>query len=341
MNAIPADVGSVHAEADYAELRREVLAAGLLDRAYGYYLFRAGSCFAMLTAAIVIALVSSPTPAWLIVSAALLGFCIVQVALIGHDAGHREVFRSPARNDLLGLACWSLVAGVAFWYWNDRHNAHHGHTNDPENDPDIQGGGLLAFTEEEARDRTGWRLLALRHQGLLIWLSAGLLALWFRLESIVYVLRELRGRRRATELALAGANSGVWALAVISLGWKGAALFLITQICGSVYLAALIAPNHKGMPVWARDAPVTFLQRQVLGSRNVNSHPLWDYLFGGLNYQIEHHLFPNMPRVNLRRCREIVRPFCAARGLEYTEVGPLASYRMIRSAYLELRDKFA
>ena len=202
MNAIPADVGSVHAEADYAELRREVLAAGLLDRAYGYYLFRAGSCFAMLAAAIVIALVSPPTPAWLIVSAALLGFCIVQVALIGHDAGHREVFRSPARNDLLGLACWSLVAGVAFWYWNDRHNAHHGHTNDPENDPDIQGGGLLAFTEEEARDRTGWRLLALRHQGLLIWLSAGLLALWFRLEGIVHVLRELRGRRRATELAL-------------------------------------------------------------------------------------------------------------------------------------------
>jgi fatty acid desaturase len=126
---------------------------------------------------------------------------------------------------------------------------------------------------------------------------------------------------------------------VISLGWKGAALFLVTQVCGSVYVAALIAPNHKGMPVWATDAPVTFLQRQVLA--NVTSHPLWDYLFGGLNYQIEHHLFPTMPRVNLKRCQEIVKPFCAARGLEYTEVVPLASYGMIRCAYLELREKFA
>ena len=324
-------------EADYAALRRAVVAAGLLDRAYGYYLLRAGSCLALLGAAIALAVAVPAEPGWVALGAGVLAFCVVQVALIGHDAGHQEVFRSGRRNQALGLLCWSLVTGVAFWYWNDRHNAHHGHTNDPANDPDIQGGGLLAFTEEEARGRTGWRLLAARHQGPLIVLAAGLLAFWFRLESLLYVLRELRGGRRATELALLAANGLAWALAMVAFGWKGAGVFLVSQVCASVYLAALIAPNHKGMPVWARDAPISFLERQVLGSRNVSSHPVWDYLFGGLNYQVEHHLFPTMPRVRLKRCRAIVKPFCAERGLEYTEVGPLTSYRMIRAAYLELR----
>lgn len=326
-------------ESDYVELRRAVIAAGLLERRYGYYALRAGSCFAMLALAIA---VSWLAPAgWLVASGLFLAFSIVQVALVGHDAGHQEVFRSSGRNWTLGMLCWSVVTGVAFWYWNDRHNAHHGHTNDPDNDPDLQGGGLLAFTEEEARGRTGWRLAALRHQGLLIVLAAGLLAFWFRLESVLYVGRKLRGRRRTMELVLVGLNTGTWCLVMVVLGWRGVGLFLTTQLFASMYLAALIAPNHKGMPVWARDHPISFLQRQVLGSRNVTSHPLWDYVFGGLNYQIEHHLFPTMPRVNLKRCRAIVKPYCAANGLDYTEVDPLTSYRMIRAAYRDLQEQFA
>ncbi len=328
-------------DADYVALRREVRAAGLLEPARGYYLLRAGSCLAMLGGAVALAVLLPPAPAWVVLSGAVLAFCVVQVALVGHDAGHQAVFRSSRRNRALGLLCWSLIAGVAFWYWNDRHNAHHGNTNDPANDPDIRGGALLAFTEEEARGRSGWGLVALRHQGLLIVLAAGLLAFWFRLEGLLHVLRELRGGRRSTEVGLLGANTLTWALAMVAWGWKGAGLFLVSQVCASVYLAALIAPNHKGMPVWARGAPVSFVERQVLGSRNVTSHPVWDYLFGGLNYQIEHHLFPTMPRVNLRRCRAIVRPFCALRGLEYTEVGPLTSYRMIRTAYRDLQRRFA
>jgi len=328
-------------EADYAVLRREVAAQGLLGRAHGYYLARAGSCFALLAGSVWLVVVAPPSPGWVILSAACLAFCVVQVALIGHDAGHQEVFVASRRNWALGMLCWSLVAGVAFWYWNDRHNAHHGHTNDPSNDPDIQGGGLLVFTEEQGRGRTGLRLLALRHQGLLAVLAAGLLAFWFRLESLTYVLGKERGGRRTVELLLAGANCAGWLAAFLALGWKGLAEFLVTQALASVYLAGLIAPNHKGMPVWAREAPISFLERQVLGSRNVTSHPLWDYLFGGLNYQIEHHLFPTMPRCNLKRARAIVKPFCAARGLEYVEVGPLRSYLMIRAAYVELKDRLS
>src|SRR4029077_20586599 len=98
-----------------------------------------------------------------------------------------------------------------------------------------------------------------------------------------------------------------WLTGFALLRWWGVALFLLSQVLASLYLAAIIAPNHKGMPVWAHGARLSFLERQVLSSRNITSHPVWDFLFGGLNYQIEHHLFPTMPRVNFRRARAIVR----------------------------------
>jgi fatty acid desaturase len=82
----------------------------------------------------------------------------------------------------------------------------------------------------------------------------------------------------------------------------------------------VIAPNHKGLPVWAHGVRLTFLERQVLGSRNVRPSPIVDYVFGGLNYQIEHHLFPSMPRANLASARKLIRPFCARHGLPYDEL---------------------
>jgi fatty acid desaturase len=54
-----------------------------------------------------------------------------------------------------------------------------------------------------------------------------------------------------------------------------------------------------------------------------------DGVFGGLNYQIEHHLFPHMPRPNLRRAQPIVRDFCARHGISYMQTGVFASYAIV------------
>jgi len=325
-------------EADYAELRRSVVAAGLLDRRYGYYAARGGSCAALLVVAAALPFLLRPAP-WLALCAPLLGFAVVQVALVGHDAGHLEVFRASRRNWVLGSLCWSLVAGVGFWYWNDRHNRHHGHTNDPEADPDLQGEGLLAvaYTESDGAARRGWRRTAVRHQTLLIPIVVALLALAFRVEGTLFAWRRLGGARRAAELGLLGANGLLWLGAFAALGWRGVGLFLASQAVAGGYLASIIAPNHKGMPVWARDARLSFLERQVLSSRNVRPSRVIDFLFGGLNYQIEHHLFPTLPRANLGRARALVRPYCRERGLEYTEVGLWTSYRMVYAALSGLR----
>jgi fatty acid desaturase len=79
------------------------------------------------------------------------------------------------------------------------------------------------------------------------------------------------------------------------------------------------------MPLWTKDVKLSFLERQVLSSRNVAPHPFWDFFFGGLNYQVEHHLFPNMPRVHLNRARDLVIPLCKECGLPREEMGAFAS----------------
>ncbi|WP_084500083.1 fatty acid desaturase [Brevibacterium album] len=130
-------------------------------------------------------------------------------------------------------------------------------------------------------------------------------------------------------LALAGAFVLLFALGHSMWQLGAAVLFgvLFTQLAVfGVYMGASFAPKHKGMPLLPADAEVDFLRRQVLTSRSIRGGLLVDWAMGGLNHQIEHHLFPRMPSMNLRRVRPIVREFCVERGIPYTETGLVRAY---------------
>ena len=122
--------------------------------------------------------------------------------------------------------------------------------------------------------------------------------------------------------------------------------FLAVQLgLFGLLLGGAFAPNHKGMPIVPREAKVDFLRRQVLMSRNIDGGRFTDFAMGGLNYQIEHHLFPSMPRPNLRRAQPIVRAFCSENGVPYTQTSLLRSYaivvRYLNAVGLRFRDPFA
>jgi Fatty acid desaturase len=93
---------------------------------------------------------------------------------------------------------------------------------------------------------------------------------------------------------------------MISIRWEGT---VSTVDMLGLYLGSVFAPNHKGMPILSRDDDSDFLRRQVLTARNVRGGRLTDLLLGGLNYQIEHHLFPSMPRPSLRRAQPLVHAY--------------------------------
>jgi fatty acid desaturase len=95
---------------------------------------------------------------------------------------------------------------------------------------------------------------------------------------------------------------------------KALAFVAVQQGLFSLYLGCSFAPNHKGMPIIEGDTEMSFARRQVITARNVTGGRFTTLMLGGLNYQIEHHLFPTMPRPNLARARSIIRPFCRCSG---------------------------
>jgi fatty acid desaturase len=116
------------------------------------------------------------------------------------------------------------------------------------------------------------------------------------------------------------------ALVLVLSPLQAAVFVLVHQGLFGLYLGCSFAPNHKGMPTLTDAEELDFLRTQVLTSRNVRGSRLVDFLLGGLNYQIEHHLFPNMPRPNLRRAQPLVRAFCQEHDLPYSEATMFGSY---------------
>jgi fatty acid desaturase len=83
------------------------------------------------------------------------------------------------------------------------------------------------------------------------------------------------------------------------------------------------------MPVLDKETELDYMRQQVLTARDVRPSPLVDYMYGGLNYQIEHHLFPNMPRNRFKEAKVVVKAFCHDRGLPYHETGVWQSNKEI------------
>jgi fatty acid desaturase len=166
-----------------------------------------------------------------------------------------------------------------------------------------------------------------RHQGALFFPLLTLEGLNLHVASF----RWLRGRSmrlRRTEIVLLGVHAVGYLMAVAWLlpPVQALAFVAVHQAVFGVYMGCSFAPNHKGMPIIGAHEKLDFLRRQVLTSRNVRGGWIVDQLLGGLNYQIEHHLFPSMPRAHLRRAQPMVRAYCADQRIHYAETGLLASY---------------
>ena len=116
----------------------------------------------------------------------------------------------------------------------------------------------------------------------------------------------------------------------------GVLFVIVHQAVFGLYLGSVFAPNHKGMPMMGEEARLDFLRQQVLTARNVRAHALTDFLYGGLNYQIEHHLFPRLPRNKLKQAQAITRPYCDTHSIPYHETGWLESYREILQHFHEV-----
>ena len=310
---------------DYAALSRQVRQAGLLDRRPRYYAWKIAVTTAALAAGWA-AFAAIGNSWWQLGDAVFLAVVLAQFGFLGHDAGHFQVFRTRRANAVLGIACGNLGAGVSYEYWTGKHNRHHAHPNTEGADPDIMM-GALAFSPSSARTARGLQRLIFRYQAYLVVPMLFLEAFSLHASSIRTVTRP-GCRHRAWEATLLAAHLAAYLGVVFFVlpPVKAAVFVLVQQGLLGFYLGCSFAPNHKGMPILAASDKTDFLRRQVLTSRNVRGGWLTDFALGGLNYQIEHHLFPSMPRANLRRAQSLVVAFCADRNVPYLETSLLESY---------------
>jgi fatty acid desaturase len=208
----------------------------------------------------------------------------------------------------------------------DKHNRHHAHPNTEGADPDIAI-SALAFTAAQARDAGRLRRLALRYQAYLFFPMLLMEGISLHVSSIRAVTSRASRHGPAETVLLALHVVGYLAIVMLVLSPVKALVFvLVQQGLFGVYLGSSFAPNHKGMAMLPEGDQTDFLRRQVLTSRNVRGGWLTDFALGGLNYQIEHHLFPSMPRPNLRRSQALIAAFCRQRDVPYCETSLIGSY---------------
>jgi fatty acid desaturase len=310
---------------DYAVLSRQVRQAGLLDRRLRYYSWK----IALTATALVsgwAAFVVVGNSWWQVAVAVFLAVTFAQIGFLGHDAGHSQVFRYRRANNLLAALCGNLCTGLSYGWWNAKHNRHHAHPNTEGADPDIMI-SVLAFSAARARQGRGLQRLLFRYQAYLLIPMLFFEAIGLHVSSIGSLMRPGR-RQRAWEATLLATHFAAYLGVVFFVlpPVKAVVFILVQQGLFGFYLGCSFAPNHKGMPVLAASDKTDFLRRQVLTSRNVRGDWLTDFALGGLNYQIEHHLFPSMPRPNLRPAQTLVAAFCADRGVPYARTSLLRSY---------------
>lgn len=327
MPLAPAAPATEAAGADpFQELLRRVKTAGLLDPRPGYYTLKIGFNLLLLAASWAL-FVAVGNSWWQLGVAVVSAFAYTQTGFVGHDIGHRQVVRSRRVQDVLGLLHGNLLLGFSYGWWVGHHNKHHSNPNHLELDSDITRRRVIFIPEQGPTRRGRAKQFIVRHQHALFFPLLTTEGFGLRVKSFQAIRAKLP-RLTRIEAALIVVHLAVfgWLIFHVASPGKAVAFIVVQQLLFGLYIGSVFAPNHKGMPIQRPGEQWDWLTRQVVTSRNVRSSYLTDFLYGGLNYQIEHHLFPAMPRKSLRHARPITIDYCRELGLRYHEVSVWQSY---------------
>ena len=321
---------------DYVTLRKEVAEAGLLDRQYGYYAFKFVLNFGLVGLSYFL-LATIDSFVFQLFNAAFLAFSIVQVGYIMHDAIHMQIFKGKWKNEFAGIVTGSLTINVST-SWADLHLQHHKAPNHSDLDPDVNM-PVLAFSEEQALMKRGLaRFLVKRHAFIWFPLLTSV-AFIMRFGNTYTLVKKLTGKNwkfHAIEAVFLLAGSSLYfGFIFTSLSLPQALTFLlVNNVLTGLYMGTSFATNHKAMPLMKER--LNFLRMQVLTARNIKSNLLTDVWYGGLNYQIEHHLFPSMPRNNYGKASKIIKAFCQEQSVPHYEAGVFRTYKEILSHFHQI-----
>lgn len=317
----------VHARA-YLEVSEVVRERGLMRRAPLFY-WSVGAVLILAFAGCIAAFVWVGQSWFQLLIAAVLGLVFTQAAFVAHEAAHRQILSFGPSNDRLAKLLTGFL-GLSYSWWNSKHSRHHANPNKAGKDPDIAAGTISFLDSDAAKTRGLNRFIAAR-QGWLFFPLLTLEGLNLHVQSYKHLMSRGRVKGRWMELSAITVRFAcllVPLLLLLPLGMAFAFIGVQLVVFG-VYMGASFAPNHKGMPIIAPNAKLDFFSKQVRTSRNIKGGWWATTLLGGLNYQVEHHLFPSMARTHLAQTQVIVRQYCEAHNVPYTETSLAQSYAIV------------
>lgn len=298
----------------FKELKERVRAEGLLDKTP----IRGAVEIIIVLALFTLSLYSVEHFHFLITTA-LFVLTIMRSTFVSHDLIHGQYFERKM-NKKISYIFANLIMGISSSWWENKHNIlHHTFTNiiNKDTDIDMAGGAFIG--------RKGYGKFFHKHQHTLFWFFLPLIYFSFWYSSIKFNIK----KAHYGELFLHGINLLV-PLYVISIYGLNDGLLLMAAIYAlwSIWFGAVIVTNHLGLEMFDEDEynDFTWFELQTRTSRNVRGRWLIHWLYGGLNTQVEHHLFPKAPRFHLLKVAKITEDFCQEHGIYYINVAPYKAY---------------
>ena len=258
------------------------------------------------------------------------GYGLTGIASNTHSSSHYATSERRWLNRLLTYVGYPVVTGFSATYWWHKHIVlHHSHPNLVGHDVDIDWMPLFAITTEDRRGASRWRSMIFRCQVVLVPLSISLNMTYGQFHSLRFLWQNMRScnRRKFSHWLDTGClllHAVLWiGLPMMILPWPSVLAFYLLRNTVLGYTFFLLnAPSHYPVEASCLSSPETtdFVRRQTMTTLNYRVGPIGRALCSGVEYQIEHHLFPAICHTRLPGASRLVREYCKKHGYPYREL---------------------
>lgn len=307
-------------ERDFEALRDRARDEGLFVSRPSWFYRRLAFIVALIAASA--ALLALRPELWL-VAALPLATAWQQAGWLSHDFLHNSVYDDADRSEVVGSILGGVLLGFSGDWWKRKHNTHHALPNVLGVDEDIDTKPFLAFSEADLAGTRGLTKFLIKLQGLTALPIVAFARINWVIASTRWALTSPTVARRRTELASMAVHHA-WSLGMLALlpTWGArVGYYLVAQWVSGLLTGAVFLVGHNARPILSIEQAPGFCELQCLTTQNIRAPFGLRWFYGGLDRQIEHHLFPTMPRHNHAQIAPEVRALCEAHGLTYVERG--------------------
>ncbi|KAF3439936.1 hypothetical protein FNV43_RR18214 [Rhamnella rubrinervis] len=339
---------------DYRRLASEFSKLGLFDKK-GH-----GVMYSLISVAIMLSLVfygvlKSESVLVHMGCAVLLGLLWMQSAYVGHDSGHYQIMPTRGITKFTQLIAGNCLTGISIAWWKWTHNAHHISCNSLDYDPDLQHIPVFAvssrfftsltscfYGRKLTFDRLARFFVSYQHVTFYPIMIVARINLYVQTFLLLFSKRPIPDRA----LNIVGIFVfWAWFPLLVSYlpTWNERVLFVLVSFTVTSLQHIQFCLNHFSADVYVGPPSGNdWFEKQTGGTLDISCSTWMDWFFGGLQFQLEHHLFPRLPRCQLRKISPVVQDLCKKHNLPYRSLtfweANLSTLRTLRTAALQARD---